>query len=607
MPNNSQINYALRSEAQQIQNAVDRLDANDKRTMLSQGLANILEPAADRVAKLLNKDYPCDGNLRSLMQKRLDGIVNYVVFFTRLNEWAQDRFGEIPATDDVCGFVIATLRKLANSPFSLLDALLSAFDWFYKTLDATTVPVDGGGRTVGGIEHAVALSEATNALYRELVATNRRLDRQHGHTVADYPVGLVLTESDSPDGPFAPIPADKIRIRTMGIGGNGADAMLLAAMQSASKVAGFPIDKWNEMQAARPSANHQRFHAGEVVSAHDLAVLESAAKLFRMKAPSASSTFSPELVAKEEAAPGGSTDWMVRPFDPDCMETTPPAQAVIDAIRTVIPGWDGVNWEAVREILRRDGFSPEELREMDLFRIQMIFATGQKAIIIKLGGKPETNTPTIISEAPNTPKNLTSVNSNDTGLAIPEVIASNQGEDDGTLANWRDVQLSLLEIYDRNEPWPGYGDLEKPDRLNCSRSTISKAIHCPETALKGLSEPERDKVLSASRKLKGWLERGQNKSPRVTGLNGVVADNTPDTREADPANTLTNDQIDAAMAEVMDKADSVKRAELNNLNRDGQRRLAEAYLDQKNYVEPSPLMDDPLGKKPLQVIEHKRL
>jgi hypothetical protein len=138
---------------------------------------------------------------------------------------------------------------------------------------------------VAGIAHAVALTEATNALYGELVATNGRLWQQHGRILTDYPAGLTLMGSDSPEGPWTPIPPEEVGITTIGIGGDGADAVLLAALDGATKVAAFPLDKWNAMQAARPGENHQRFHAGEVVSAADLAMLESAAKLLRLKAP----------------------------------------------------------------------------------------------------------------------------------------------------------------------------------------------------------------------------------------------------------------------------------------------------------------------------------
>jgi len=184
------------------------------------------------------------------------------------------------------------------------DALRSAFDRFDETLDATTVPAEGGGgRVVGGIPHAVALSEATDALYGELGATYGRLIQQHGQPIADYYAGIVPKESDSLDGPW-PGPGEVCVVR-MGIGGNGADAMLLAALENANKVAAFPIGKWNEMQAARPGANHRRFHAGEVVSAADLSVLESAAKMLRMAA-----------VSKQSGPPKGGGDNGAKPATP---------------------------------------------------------------------------------------------------------------------------------------------------------------------------------------------------------------------------------------------------------------------------------------------------
>ncbi|MBX3359911.1 MAG: hypothetical protein KF705_00510 [Phycisphaeraceae bacterium] len=184
------------------------------------------------------------------------------------------------------------------------DALLTAFDRFYKTLDAATVPADGGGRTVGGIAHAVALSDATNTLNVELNATFERLMRQHGRPAARLPFRVTLLESDSPDGPWTPVPAGEVPVRAMDIDGKGADPLILAAFESATKVTSFPIHKWNAMQAARPGANHQRFHAGEVVSAADLAALEAAAKLLRMKAPSATPTVSvsPDLLDRLQRA-----------------------------------------------------------------------------------------------------------------------------------------------------------------------------------------------------------------------------------------------------------------------------------------------------------------
>lgn len=177
-----------------------------------------------------------------------------------------------------------------------LAELEAAFDRYYKTLDAATVSAADGGRIVAGPFHAVALSEATDALYRELAAAYQRVILEHGQPIAEYPLGMMPMESDSPDGPWTPIPASDVRTMTVSIGGDGADALLLAALASMTGGAAFPNGKWNAMQAARPGANHQRYHAGDVVSAKDLAALESAAKLLRLKAPP-SANVAPKLPA----------------------------------------------------------------------------------------------------------------------------------------------------------------------------------------------------------------------------------------------------------------------------------------------------------------------
>jgi len=62
---------------------------------------------------------------------------------------------------------------------STLDSLLRASDLFNRTLDAATVPAADGGRKVGGVPHAIALSEASDSLCRELAAAHGARFRQH--------------------------------------------------------------------------------------------------------------------------------------------------------------------------------------------------------------------------------------------------------------------------------------------------------------------------------------------------------------------------------------------------------------------------------------------
>ncbi|CAG0989316.1 hypothetical protein PHYC_02199 [Phycisphaerales bacterium] len=163
-----------------------------------------------------------------------------------------------------------------------IAALAKAFDRFFTTLDAATVPAPEGGRRVDGIAQAIALSEATDALYIAIGQAIGSLFHDHGRTVTGLPPGYQLLESDTPDGPGTPIPLEHIKIETARVGGPGMDATLVAALDAASRVAAFPQAKWNAMQAARPGASHQRWHAGDIVTVEDLNVLGSAARLLRL-------------------------------------------------------------------------------------------------------------------------------------------------------------------------------------------------------------------------------------------------------------------------------------------------------------------------------------
>ena len=183
------------------------------------------------------------------------------------------------------------LTENLSAKAATLVSLKAALDRFYDTLDAATVPAEGGARKVGGFAHAVALSETTTALYGELGAAHQRLIQQHGQPTTEYPTGLVLMESDSLDGLLAPIPASAVRIAQVDVGGNARDAMLLASLESRDQSGGVP-DRQVECDAsgspwARRSSSTvppRRRDPGE----SDLAVLECAAKLLRMATPTRS-------------------------------------------------------------------------------------------------------------------------------------------------------------------------------------------------------------------------------------------------------------------------------------------------------------------------------
>lgn len=158
------------------------------------------------------------------------------------------------------------------------DALELAFRTFTTTLDAATVPLPDGSRRIDGVAHAVALSEATESLHRELALAHTVLMERHGRPMGVMPPGIVIYESDTPGGEGTPIPLGEMEIKVMAIGRAGADAKLAAAMASAQRVAAFPADRFNAQQAMTPG-RHQRWIAGDVITGEDLARLNGASKL----------------------------------------------------------------------------------------------------------------------------------------------------------------------------------------------------------------------------------------------------------------------------------------------------------------------------------------
>ena len=176
--------------------------------------------------------------------------------------------------------VIAADRPPLETPLDLpkqVGVVREAFDHFYEVLDAVTVRTDGG-RRVNGVPHAVKLSEVTSTLHAELSATYGAVLRAHGVSQDGLPPGIRIMASDSPDGPGTEIPASAIRVRAIKIGGSGADALLLAALQDAIAVTAFSVGQWNAAQHHKPGGPHQRWHAGDVVGREQLDVLESTAK-----------------------------------------------------------------------------------------------------------------------------------------------------------------------------------------------------------------------------------------------------------------------------------------------------------------------------------------
>ncbi len=146
----------------------------------------------------------------------------------------------------------------------VVKALIAAFNDFLATMCAATVSTPEGGRVVLYGAHAIALSEEADKLYRQLFEVDAQLHARYGKVLSEAP---------------------GVQVLSMGVGGAAASAKLVAAMDSARMVVAFPLDRWNEMQAANPGGNHKRFRSGDVLSACDVEVLESARKLLELLQP----------------------------------------------------------------------------------------------------------------------------------------------------------------------------------------------------------------------------------------------------------------------------------------------------------------------------------
>ena len=108
-------------------------------------------------------------------------------------------------------------------------------------------------------------------------------------------------------------------------------------------------------------------------------------------------------------------------------------------------------------------------------------------------------------------------------------------------------------------------------RLGCSGATINKAINDSDT-------------------LKGWMARHRESkaSPRATSLNEVIADNAEQTREPGPADALPDEDVDNALARLIEQAEPSERARLSNMSPEQRREVARLFLEQTKEPDSEP-------------------
>lgn len=150
----------------------------------------------------------------------------------------------------------------------------------------------GDGYSADDIERELEASPFGDNESKKMLAEIRQAEPGTGSRQLHVPASPASTASEAAaagaQNREPPIPPEEVKGQVMSIGATGADPVLLAALDSAAKVAAFPMDKWNAMQGARPGADHQRWHTGETVTADELASLESVANLLRLSGHTAS-------------------------------------------------------------------------------------------------------------------------------------------------------------------------------------------------------------------------------------------------------------------------------------------------------------------------------
>jgi hypothetical protein len=159
-----------------------------------------------------------------------------------------------------------------------LARLLGTFERFRGVLDAGTVSAKGGRRVIGPA-NAKAVSDASDALNREIHAVQQILSATFGRPIGAASSGITIGGSDSRSGPGTPL---DVHVTSMSIGDGGAPAELMGTLESLSGVLAFPLDRWNALQARNPGGNHLRWDAGEVIGAESLELLDAAGKLLRI-------------------------------------------------------------------------------------------------------------------------------------------------------------------------------------------------------------------------------------------------------------------------------------------------------------------------------------
>jgi hypothetical protein len=135
--------------------------------------------------------------------------------------------------------------------------------------------------------------------------------------------------------------------------------------------------------------------------------------------------------------------------------------------------------------------------------------------------------------------------------------------------SWQRVQGRLLQMYDRGLPFTSLRKLAT--ELGCAPNTVKKAI-------------------GKSTRLTGWQARGgeQRSAGRVSNLNEMVLDRTPQARELDPAAAVIGEIDDAAeqaLRRLLEQASAEQLAQFDELPPTSRREMVEMVLKDRDWRE----------------------
>lgn len=165
----------------------------------------------------------------------------------------------------------------AERPPSLQQALLR----YVETLLAATVPC-GEGRQIPDVFGALVLSRAADELFLAILETWHEI-LGSAVSVPQLPPFIQFMGSNSPNGPWEPIPPESVRTQVLEIRKDDPRNAIIGALHRVTRAIAFPVTLWNALQSKKPGGDHNRYRAGDVIPQSDLELAASAERLINLQ------------------------------------------------------------------------------------------------------------------------------------------------------------------------------------------------------------------------------------------------------------------------------------------------------------------------------------